>query len=699
MSSISSDRILPTSIAAECIESISSETRRANASLSFSRWSLLVCSICCSSAAALWPSVSICWVRRSDAARARFDGARGDVLDLAQPVLDALADHALQRLRASPSDSLPALSGMTALDRFAGALGGVRGGFLDLHQRGDQRRAGLGAEARRLALDLGEHRGELGQLRLRIADAVVDAGEQRREAVLLLGDLRRRSRTGARRLRPRHRESSRFPAASRSPLRPAGRRRPAPRRSQFRRLSRISSVSRSMLSRKRGRALGDRADRVVLRAGLRRQRVELGPRAGQRFEEVVGALVAVRRKLGEALVDQRQAAVDLGDHPLRGAVLLGDPAATAPSSERVGMVDDWPRALRRLRRRPCRCPAEACSTSAATAPDWTSIPERISSSVAEVRSSKASSAPEKPDSASPTRAGGRGAGGFDLGQPRGEPVGRLGDELVGLAGAFGELADLLAEARPLLAPTRCRSSASCSASCARGLLGARQVVEQHGDVVARGFGGAVERFAMAQQLLAAAVEFAGDPAELAGRLVAELHQMLRDHRQLGAAVVDSLRQHFEQALRATALSARIAIDRPGEALGFLAPGAAEHQPDEAQQRQRPGGDRDPLRDRGRGQRLTGQASVPPTRRCKPATAPRASLSAMPSTWRPPAPRSSARLSAHWPSSNAGSTTHLVARSDRGAPPHRVAGGRGSARCGVGVMARCSLPSLTRHESD
>ena len=72
------------------------------------------------------------------------------------------------------SDSLPALSGITALDRFARALRGVRGGFLDLHQRADERRAGFGAEVLRLALDLDEHRGKLGKLRLCVADAVVD---------------------------------------------------------------------------------------------------------------------------------------------------------------------------------------------------------------------------------------------------------------------------------------------------------------------------------------------------------------------------------------------------------------------------------------------------------------------------------------------------------------------------------------------
>ena len=47
-------------------------------------------------------------------------------------------------------------------------------------------------------------------------------------------------------------------------------------------------------------------------------------------------------------------------------------------------------------------------------------------------------------------------------------------------------------------------------------------------------------------------------------------------------------------------------DRAGETLGFLAAGAAEHQPDQAHQRQRAGEDRDPLRDLRAGQRLVGQ---------------------------------------------------------------------------------------------
>ena len=121
-----------------------------------------------------------------------------------------------------------------------------------------------------------------------------------------------------------------------------------------------------------------------------------------------------------------------------------------------------------------------------------------------------------------------------------------------------------------------------------------------------GFGGAVERHAMLGQLLGARIELAGDAAELAGRLVAKLHQVLRDHRQVGAAVLDSLRQHAEQRLERACLGAH-RDDRAGEALGFLAPGAAEHDPAQAEQRERSRGKREPLRDCGRGQRLAGSA--------------------------------------------------------------------------------------------
>ena len=91
------------------------------------------------------------------------------------------------------------------------------------------------------------------------------------------------------------------------------------------------------------------------------------------------------------------------------------------------------------------------------------------------------------------------AGALDFGEPRGQPVGRFAIDLVGLARALGERGDLLAELRLSCVADSLPTARSCSATRARGLLGSRQVLEQHGDVVARGFGGAVERLAVPLQ--------------------------------------------------------------------------------------------------------------------------------------------------------------------------------------------------------
>src|SRR4029079_13872582 len=77
---------------------------------------------------------------------------------------------------------------------------------------------------------------------------------------------------------------------------------------------------------------------IVLAVRLTREAVELGPRAGEGFEEAVGPLVAMARKLGEALVDERKPSLDLRDHPLRVTLLLGD-TARQPFEGRVGMID------------------------------------------------------------------------------------------------------------------------------------------------------------------------------------------------------------------------------------------------------------------------------------------------------------------------------------------------------------------------
>ena len=73
-------------------------------------------------------------------------------------------------------------------------------------------------------------------------------------------------------------------------------------------------------------------------------------------------------------------------------------------------------------------------------------------------------------------------------------------------------------------------------------FGPRQVIEQDRDVIARRFGSPIERDAMFRELVRARIELARDPVKLAGRFVAQLHQVLRDHGQLGAIVLDALRE-------------------------------------------------------------------------------------------------------------------------------------------------------------
>ena len=136
----------------------------------------------------------------------------------------------------------------------------------------------------------------------------------------------------------------------------------------------------------------------------------------------------------------------------------------------------------------------------------------------------------------------------------------------------------------------------------RGLLCTRQIVEKNGDVRARRFRGTIERDAVLRQLVRARIQLPRDSAKPAGRLVAELHQVLRNHRKLGAAVVDPLGQDAEQTFKRARFGPHL-DHRAGETLGFLPPGAPEHDPAQAEKGERTGGQGEPLCDGGRRQRL------------------------------------------------------------------------------------------------
>src|SRR5690242_17728828 len=113
---------------------------------------------------------------------------------------------------------------------------------------------------------------------------------------------------------------------------------------------------------------------------------------------------------------------------------------------------------------------------------------------------------------------------------------------------------------------------------------------------------------MVPKPFAAAIELARNATELSGCLIAKLHQVLRDHREFGTAVRNPLRQDFEQRLQASCLGPH-RHDRTGEALGFLAAGAAEDQPGEAKEGKRSRSNRNPLRDLRRGKRLAAEYSA------------------------------------------------------------------------------------------
>ena len=196
---------------------------------------------------------------------------------------------------------------------------------------------------------------------------------------------------------------------------------------------------------------------------------------------------------------------------------------------------------------------------------------------------------------------------LDVGDPRQQPLRRFADHDVGLAGAFGQRRHLRFKLRRLGAGFGPRAAQRLGHGQGR-RFGARQVLEQNANVEPGHVRRPVERVAMRGQSLRALLEVSGDGAEPRRRFVAESHQLAGDIVQFGVILVDPLRQHAQQRTERPRLVAH-GGDRAGEGLGFLAPGAAKNQPNKAKQRQRTRGDRHPLGERRRSQRLVGE--MPP----------------------------------------------------------------------------------------
>ena len=200
------------------------------------------------------------------------------------------------------------------------------------------------------------------------------------------------------------------------------------------------------------------------------QGVELGPGAGQRLEETVGALVAICSKFGEALVDQRKTALDLRNHALGGAVLFRH-AGRQPAERAVRMVDIIRERLGRvgsgLADARGRLRDQGCDSCCLNVDPSANLFKRCGRPVEQrIERSRIGRL-----GVVDARRGIR-ARRFDLGEPGRKPVGRLRDKLVGASRAVGKLAHLSAEVRSLVG----RFAADCPKLVghgACGLLGAR----------------------------------------------------------------------------------------------------------------------------------------------------------------------------------------------------------------------------------
>ena len=68
------------------------------------------------------------------------------------------------------------------------------------------------------------------------------------------------------------------------------------------------------------------------------KRFELGAQPAERVRTWLARSSPCSARSREALVERGKADVEVGDQPLRGAFLLGDPRASAPSSDVAGAV-------------------------------------------------------------------------------------------------------------------------------------------------------------------------------------------------------------------------------------------------------------------------------------------------------------------------------------------------------------------------
>ena len=530
----------------------------------------------------------------------RLDRADRHALDVAQLLGDGRLDRAFER-GAGGGGEVSGAFGDDRGDRFARSVGGVGGGLAHLKHRGDQRRAGLVAEAFGVSCGCGDRVAELAEARFGAADASVDRGKEPGEAIVLGFD---RAGAAGEPLARFDRGVADFEDGGSISGDLIGQASGATFGFVQRAGESIADLRRKLLDRGAhgGGAVGELVDQNVVAGRLLAERSEFAAHPAERGKHGRGAVVAILREHLEALVERGEAAVEVGDEALRSALLFGD--AAAQPVERAGRLAEV-----------------GAERLGGFEPGLGEPGGRLGNQRGDRRGlgvdpaadavERLGGAAEQSLDLAAMRGGGvlelgarGGAGALDVGEVGDEPARGFADGGVGLFGALGQRLDVagidFGLARGLAA-----SVAQPLGHRQRACFGDRQVGKEDADVGPCRARCMVERRAVMRQPLGARVEVARDRAQALRRLFAEPHQLARHAAQRLVTFGDPRAEDGKQSLERMRLVAH-RDDRVGKALGFLAAGAAEHQPAEPEQGERAGDDRDPLRERRRTERHCGE---------------------------------------------------------------------------------------------
>ena len=436
----------------------------------------------------------------------RLDRAGGDLVELDQLGLDAVAHRFLQR-RAGRLAELAGAFGNDLGDGFAGAFGRMGGGLAHLDQRGDQRRAGFVRQPTRLP-SLAAAMAALSSdsrcsawLTPRSTEVISAASRSCCASTFDAPDsIRFAASIAASRICSTLGRAASAEASIRAAPASA-----SPRVDAHLALQHLAELVEAFAQALRCGRQGHRGWYPVP-AVVADSCLQLGTKPPKCRLDMIGALVARAGKVEEPLVERGEAGVEVGHQPLRGTFLLGNPRRQA----RQARHRRWPaarRAVRTHRSRRGRCPPGFARPTPKPRPPGRR--SRYGFRQAPRPTGQAARRPSRGSLRPPPKRAARGARPalsiwVRLASSRSR---RLADDRVGLLRLCSKLADLGFEAAGLL-DRRAAGFAQRLGHAPGAILGLRQVGEQHADVGPCGLGRAVERRAMFGQGPRSLVEFA-----------------------------------------------------------------------------------------------------------------------------------------------------------------------------------------------